>query len=463
MDRRPNYQPEGLGDPLEDVQSFNIVQFLAADQDFGVLDEDLPLNNNYQHPPQMRQLQNVVPDPQHNTSNGMYRLVSSRLPDTPPITDVSRNGSSASPSTNSDPPYSPDNFNAYSIINGNAVNNNGLILGVHDLHQNLMQQEFMGQLQQPPAQPQRTNHNQINSPQRAACFMSSYQASQQNTPQSMTQTSPQQSARSENYSISQYNAQHMDTLYSMLSASSEGSIHSQNSEAPQNRKRPRIESQIEPPKFMPAVSANPMASSPVEGTYQDDEFSHQVIKFTKFQEDQWNGLYDTNGRELKQLQVHVVADKGFNHSSIDNCFVNQKKNHFQISVHVEACDNMPPKNVRFNGALVPIHEFKLSFCGVKAEMPTSEICIKQSRTDRKPHPHNPVPFEIQERRMTKVTVPRLHFSETTLNNQRKNYRPNPDQKYFLLVVRLLACVGDDTTILIQSYASEKVIVRVSFH
>lgn len=63
--------------------------------------------------------------------------------------------------------------------------------------------------------------------------------------------------------------------------------------------------------------------------------------------------------------------------------------------------------------------------------------------------------------MTKVTVPRLHFSETTMNNQRKNGRPNPDQKYFLLVVRLIACTADGLDPVVQAYQSEKVIVRVS--
>ncbi|EJW70804.1 hypothetical protein WUBG_18293, partial [Wuchereria bancrofti] len=63
--------------------------------------------------------------------------------------------------------------------------------------------------------------------------------------------------------------------------------------------------------------------------------------------------------------------------------------------------------------------------------------------------------------MTKVTVPRLHFSETTMNNQRKNGRPNPDQKYFLLVVRLIACTADGHDAIVQAYQSEKVIVRAS--
>ncbi|MQL10570.1 hypothetical protein EI010_25505, partial [Escherichia coli] len=55
----------------------------------------------------------------------------------------------------------------------------------------------------------------------------------------------------------------------------------------------------------------------------------------------------------------------------------------------------------------------------------------------------------------------LHFSETTLNNQRKNLRPNPDQKYFNLVVRLYATATDVTTVLMQAFASERVIVRAT--
>lgn len=32
--------------------------------------------------------------------------------------------------------------------------------------------------------------------------------------------------------------------------------------------------------------------------------------------------------------------------------------------------------------------------------------------------------------VTKVTVGRLHFSETTSNNMRKKGKPNPEQRYF---------------------------------
>lgn len=40
---------------------------------------------------------------------GMFSTNQS-LPDSPPITDISGNGSSGSPSTNSEPPYSPDQY-----------------------------------------------------------------------------------------------------------------------------------------------------------------------------------------------------------------------------------------------------------------------------------------------------------------------------------------------------------------
>jgi hypothetical protein len=39
------------------------------------------------------------------------------------------------------------------------------------------------------------------------------------------------------------------------------------------------------------------------------------------------------------ISVAVVADKGFNFSISDNCFVNQKKNHFQISVNIAVNPN----------------------------------------------------------------------------------------------------------------------------
>ncbi|KHJ98475.1 NDT80/PhoG like DNA-binding family protein [Oesophagostomum dentatum] len=174
----------------------------------------------------------------------------------------------------------------------------------------------------------------------------------------------------------------------------------------------------------------------------------QVIKFSAFQEEQWSPLYDINHQQLTKLKICVVVDKGFNYSNSDGCFVNQKKNHFQISVNIEANDENPPKFVKVDGVMHPIKAITLTFCGVKAEMLRESGCLFR--------------LNIHAREITKVTVPRFHFFETTINNQRKNKGSNLDQKYFLLVVRLLACIENapPPLALIQAQQSEKVIVRV---
>jgi hypothetical protein len=68
-----------------------------------------PINNNY------GQVMNCVNGLMQNpilVDNGMMfnGNGNTRLPDSPPITDISAGGSSASPSTTSDSPYSPDQY-----------------------------------------------------------------------------------------------------------------------------------------------------------------------------------------------------------------------------------------------------------------------------------------------------------------------------------------------------------------
>lgn len=441
--RPPNFQVKDEttgygGDPLDsyiDGSSFNILQFIAE----GDTPQDSPqtLRHIHQQQPQ---------DPHHGGNRNMMYHQTGRLPDSPPITEVSAPGSSASPhSSNSDSPYSPNEYHQYGIIPGH--NGNGLILAATDLHQNMIphttdifqQQIGMngGRLIQP---------NPLNSPTN----MSYTNYPQQPTPASMTQVSPQPVNQ-------RINGNYYDSMMYQSNSGSDGSI---NSAGIPSKKRARVG-----PNMGMIPQHNPLQQilSPTCTDYDENMYhtSEKMIQFAEYKPETWQPLFDVNHQQLSHLVTHVVADKGFNYSAMDSCFVNQKKNHFQITVNIEAADSLPARFVRVNGELKPITEFRIGFAGVKWELQTSEVAIKQSQTDRKPQPHTPVKFDFKERQLTKVTVPRLHFSETTMSNQRKGGKPNPDQRYFILIVRLFAVTEQNEQIIFQMFASEKVIVRAT--
>ncbi|CAD44121.1 Myelin regulatory factor homolog 2, N-terminal [Caenorhabditis elegans] len=430
---------EGLNDPLANVEQFNIIQFLQNDVDFNLPIEAFEQGNMDQNiridPILQRQQMANQPMlmPQHMLQQlhqqQIYEQQLASMPMTPAITDLTRHGSSSSPSTtNSDPPYSPEGLNNFGL--GTQRPNHGVIPNdISNVPQHINRQfnPRMGPntSPNPPSFPQFLNSNHP-------------------TPGSYVQSI---SPDSNGQGFAQSN------LYNALNVSSDESING--SDDIPNRKRPRMDQNMDPSFIMHAPVSGKLGAEVTE------EGGQPNIRFFKYQEEQWCPMYDANGEELGRLQVHVLADKGFNYSTNDNCFVNQKKNHFQVTVKIEAIDPSPPQCFKINGVCKPIENFQLSFVGAKSESQNSEIPIRQSTTERKPILHTPVLFKIVERRMTIVTVPRLHFSETTLNNQRKNLRPNPDQKYFNLVVRLYATATDGTTVLMQAFASERVIVRAT--
>lgn len=91
------------------------------------------------------------------------------------------------------------------------------------------------------------------------------------------------------------------------------------------------------------------------------------------------------------ITYHVDADKGFNYSNADEAFVCQKKNHFQVTVHIQSYTT--PVYVRPVGAAETLHKvdnFCLHFYGVKLESPTQTIKVEQSQSDRTKKAFHPV-------------------------------------------------------------------------
>lgn len=96
-------------------------------------------------------------------------------------------------------------------------------------------------------------------------------------------------------------------------------------------------------------------------------------------------------------------------------------------------------------------------------MPSSEIQMRQSLSNRKTIPFAPEVIDLDPLNPTKKTCYRLHLSDVTSNNNRKNNKQiNPAQRYFHLVIKLLAECADGSIAIVQAYASDRFICRVSF-
>ncbi|XP_027749098.1 myelin regulatory factor-like protein [Empidonax traillii] len=184
----------------------------------------------------------------------------------------------------------------------------------------------------------------------------------------------------------------------------------------------------------------------------------QALTWQPYQTSQWNSLFNSNYEKLPAVGYHIVTDKGFNFSTADDAFVCQKKNHFQITVHIRITGH--PNYVKTQLGGKPIEKFYLKAYGIKVEAPNQTITIEQSQSDRSKKTFHPVKVDLPGDQVTKITLGRLHFSETTANNMRKKGKPNPDQRYFMLVVGLYA-VSQDQLYLLCANVSEKIIVRAS--
>ncbi|KPM07882.1 hypothetical protein QR98_0063900 [Sarcoptes scabiei] len=221
-------------------------------------------------------------------------------------------------------------------------------------------------------------------------------------------------------------------------------------------------------------NSNASASNTVHSTQQcEDEYYdygpdsqmyidpfYQCIRFTPFNTNLSCLLFDADFKEIPAISYRVDADKGFNFSNADDAFVCQKKNHFQVTIHIQTIANPIYVKSPESPMMHKIDHFYLHFYGVKVESPTQTIKVEQSQSDRSKKAFHPVRIELNCDQVTKMTVGRLHFSETTSNNMRKKGKPNPDQRYFYLIVSLCAHVSDQIYQIVAQ-ASERIIVRAS--
>uniref|UniRef100_A0AAR2LUL0 Myelin regulatory factor n=1 Tax=Pygocentrus nattereri TaxID=42514 RepID=A0AAR2LUL0_PYGNA len=204
------------------------------------------------------------------------------------------------------------------------------------------------------------------------------------------------------------------------------------------------------------IKQEPGLMQDAENSYLDPNY--QCIKWQPHQQNKWTPLCDASGKELPMPTYRVDADKGFNFSLADDAFVCQKKNHFQVTVYIGMLGD--PKYVKTSEGLQPIECFYLKLNGVKLEAMNQTINVEQSQSDRSKRPFKPVLVTLPPEQVTKVTVGRLHFSETTANNMRKKGKPNPDQRYFMLVVALQA-QSHSQSYTVAAQVSERIIVRAS--
>lgn len=118
----------------------------------------------------------------------------------------------------------------------------------------------------------------------------------------------------------------------------------------------------------------------------------------------------------------------------------------------------PASYVATREGLLRVSSLFVSMHGAKVESPSDHIQLEQSQSDRSKQRLDPVTITPGANEVVKLTVGRLHFSETTSNNMRKKGKPNPDQRYFSLVVSLVAKAGD-RLYTVASHRSENLVVR----
>ena len=123
---------------------------------------------------------------------------------------------------------------------------------------------------------------------------------------------------------------------------------------------------------VPSADEHSCESSAVKIKSENDDQT-QSVHFSPFQATKWRETFTSNLQNLKTPVVKVTADKGFNFSQVDDAFIAQKKNHFQLSCHIskEGEHELVSTESGYN----KIEYLQLNFYGVKKEAPEQKIQV----------------------------------------------------------------------------------------
>jgi len=191
---------------------------------------------------------------------------------------------------------------------------------------------------------------------------------------------------------------------------------------------------------------------------QETSENYRSLPWTDYNKDKWAHMLDANCRPITGFKYTVSADKGFVHSEAHSAFVSQKKNHFQVTVTAYGFSS--PKFIKTDNTVTEIRAFYITLFGFKNESKNQIIPINQSTVERQKYCLDPQRVDFHNGSLTK-TIPRLHFSATTENNMRKKGKPNPNQRFFSLVVSLEAETNNGQKHCLAACISERIIVRAS--
>ncbi|KAI6661726.1 Myelin regulatory factor-like isoform X3 [Oopsacas minuta] len=195
---------------------------------------------------------------------------------------------------------------------------------------------------------------------------------------------------------------------------------------------------------------------------REPNYDYQALKWSVFAPETFSILYGENETDIADItEFKVVADKGFHFSFTDEAFICQKKNHFQVSVTM--CFDKKPRYIQAEAGrpLEKISKFSLHLYGMRLESMSTQVTLDKSQPDRSKIPFDPVEIDPPYQKSKKITIGKLHFSETTANNMRKKGKPNPDQRFFCLFVSLRVLTENHNHYTAVVHKSDKIIVRAS--